>query len=128
MTSKFVSFHKIGGKSLVNKNRLQSCLSFLEDFSSPRLIMLSALGKTTSLILNAIEGSIRKNNYENALTKIYLLNYELPKELLAKDHPYFTAFEEDWRYLQAELQIFAMKGEIDELSKDKILSLKECED
>lgn len=121
---------KFGGTSVANAANILQCISIIKskNDSRPLIVVVSALGGITDLLLNtAIEASQKNENYRSLLSEIENRHIEAIKELIpaTAQSGILSHAKRVLNHLETLLDGCFLLGELSERTKDLILSFGE---
>ena len=121
---------KFGGTSVANAANILQCISIIKskNDSRPLIVVVSALGGVTDLLLNAaVEASQKNENYRGLLSEIENRHMEAIKELIPAtgQSGILSHAKRIINHLETLLDGCFLLGELSERTKDLILSFGE---
>ncbi|MCW4468792.1 bifunctional aspartate kinase/homoserine dehydrogenase I [Flavobacterium sp. MFBS3-15] len=121
---------KFGGTSVANAANILQCISIIKskNDSRPLIVVVSALGGVTDLLLNAaVEASQKNENYRSLLSEIENRHMEAIKELIPAtgQSGILSHAKRIINHLETLLDGCFLLGELSERTKDLILSFGE---
>ncbi len=120
---------KFGGTSVANAANILQCISIIKNKKgSPLIVVVSALGGVTDLLLNAArEASHKKETYRGLLSEIENRHMEAIKELIpvTSQSGILSHAKRIVNHLETLLDGCFLLGELSERTKDLILSFGE---
>ncbi|MEW5675289.1 bifunctional aspartate kinase/homoserine dehydrogenase I [Flavobacterium enshiense] len=119
---------KFGGTSVANPQNIAQCISVINGIAGKKIVVVSALGGVTDILIDAISKAQNKNNdFKNIVKNLKNRHLETVERLLEnKNHKVIFAYIDDcFSHINTLLEGCFLLGEISEKSKDVLLSYGE---
>ena len=76
-----ITVHKFGGASVRNAEAVRNVCSILKNFPENKIVIVSAMGKTTNALENIHQKRFEGNDFEKDLQEIFEFHFNIAKEL-----------------------------------------------
>ena len=81
-----ITVHKFGGASVRNAEAVRNVCSILDLFPENKIVIVSAMGKTTNALENIHQKRFEGNDFEKDLQEIFEFHFNIAKELEVDTH------------------------------------------
>ena len=90
-----ITVHKFGGASVRNAEAVRNVCSILDLFPENKIVIVSAMGKTTNALENIHQKRFEGNDFEKDLQEIFEFHFNIAKELeVDTDSDWVFVFDE----------------------------------
>ena len=90
-----ITVHKFGGASVRNAEAVRNVCSILDLFPESKIVIVSAMGKTTNALENIHQKRFEGNDFEKDLQEIFEFHFNIAKELeVDTDSDWVFVFDE----------------------------------
>ena len=90
-----ITVHKFGGASVRNAEAVRNVCSILDLFPESKIVIVSAMGKTTNALENIHQKRFEGNDFEKDLQEIFEFHFNIAKELeVDTDSDWVFVFQE----------------------------------
>ena len=90
-----ITVHKFGGASVRNAEAVRNVCSILDLFPENKIVIVSAMGKTTNALENSHQKRFEGNDFEKDLQEIFEFHFNIAKELeVDTDSDWVFVFQE----------------------------------